>query len=94
MAPHIRSGALRTATSGIDPDHILVWGAVAMGGSIGAWLVRAGQPVRLVVPAEQRARVMRDTGFTIIGPVDEFRADADCVHPSDVTSVITTAYLP
>ena len=93
MAPHIRSGALRTATSGIDPDHILVWGAVAMGGSIGAWLVRAGQPVRLVDTAEQRARVMRDAGLKIFGAVDEFSLDADCVHPSDVTSEITTVFL-
>jgi 2-dehydropantoate 2-reductase len=64
-----------------------------MRGSIGAWLVRAGQPVLFVDTDEQRARVMRDAGLKIFGPVDEFSLDADCVHPSDVTSEITTVFL-
>ena len=77
----------------MNPDTIVIWGAGAMGGSIGAWLVRAGQPVLFVDTDEQHARTICDSGLKIIGPVDEFSVDADCVHPSDVTSEITTVFL-
>ena len=77
----------------MNSDTIVIWGAGAMGGSVGAWLVRAGQPVLFVDTDEQHARVIRDSGLKIIGPVDEFSVDADCVHPSAVTSEVTTVFL-
>ena len=77
MAPNIRSVALLTATFFMNSDTIVIWGAGAMGGSLGAWLLRAGQPVLFVDTDEQHAQVIRKSGLTIIGPVDEFSVDAD-----------------
>lgn len=50
----------------------LVWGAGAIGGTMGAYLARAGHDVTLVdIVAEHVAAINRD-GLRITGPVDEF----------------------
>ena len=50
----------------------LVWGAGAIGGTMGAYLARAGHDVTLVdVVAEHVAAIHRD-GLRITGPVEEF----------------------
>ncbi|ETX28606.1 ketopantoate reductase family protein [Roseivivax isoporae] len=50
---------------------ILIWGAGAIGGVIGATLARAGHPVHMVDIVEDHVAAMRK-GLVIEGPVDAF----------------------
>lgn len=52
-----------------------------MGGSIGAWLVRAGHEVVFVDSDDVHARAIRENGLRITGPVDAFTVEAFCGHP-------------
>jgi 2-dehydropantoate 2-reductase len=62
-------------------DPILVWGAGAMGGTIGAHLVRAGHDVTFVDIAEAHVRAMNDDGLRITGPVADFAVTTRAVLP-------------
>ena len=53
-------------------DPILLWGAGAIGGTIGAAWVRAGHDVVFVDSAADHVAAMRATGLAIEGPVEEF----------------------
>ena len=63
-----------------------IWGAGAMGGSLGAWLIRAGHDVRFVDSDDAHAAAIREGGLRITGPVDEFTIPASCVAPADMTA--------
>ena len=65
-------------------DPIVIWGAGAMGGSIGAWLVRAYQPVLLVDADRAHCLAIAEHGLRITGPVDEFTVDVGCLLPEQV----------
>lgn len=65
-------------------DPVIVWGAGAMGGSIGAWLIRAGHSVVLVDSDGEHAAAIRERGLQITGPVDAFTVRSDCLAPGDV----------
>lgn len=60
---------------------VIVWGAGAMGGSIGAWLIRAGHEVLFVDSDKEHAEAIRENGLSITGPVDEFTVEAYCADP-------------
>ncbi len=62
-------------------EPVIVWGAGAMGGSIGAWLIRGGHEVLFVDSDEEHARAIRENGLSITGPVDEFTVEAYCADP-------------
>jgi 2-dehydropantoate 2-reductase len=53
-------------------DAILVWGAGAVGGTIGAYLARAGHPVVVVDVAAEHVAAIRERGLAIEGPIDSF----------------------
>jgi 2-dehydropantoate 2-reductase len=53
-----------------------------MGGSIGAWLHRAGHPVLLVDDDKEHVAAINERGLRITGPVDEFTAKAHAARPS------------
>ncbi|MGY6411129.1 MAG: ketopantoate reductase family protein [Alkalilacustris sp.] len=62
---------------------ILIWGAGAIGGVIGAYLARAGHAVRMVdIEAEHVAAMRR--GLAIEGPVEAFAQPLDAVTPEGV----------
>ena len=50
----------------------LVWGAGAIGGTMGAYLSRAGHDVTLVDTVEEHVTAMNDAGLRITGPIAEF----------------------
>ena len=54
-------------------EPILIWGAGAIGGTIGAYWARAGVPVTLVDVVGEHVRACRTTGLEISGPVEEFK---------------------
>ncbi len=65
----------------MNQDTILIWGAGAIGGTLGAYLARAGEDVLLVDIVEPHVDAMNRDGLIIEGPVEAFtqnvRAD-DC----------------
>jgi len=74
-------------------EPIYVWGAGAMGGSIGAWLVRAGHEVIFVDADEAHVEAIRRDGLRITGPVADFTVRAPCLHPEEVGQGIETVLL-
>jgi 2-dehydropantoate 2-reductase len=59
-------------TGGADSGPILIWGAGAIGGTIGAYLARAGHPVVLVDVVAEHVAAIHERGLTIEGPIEEF----------------------
>ena len=66
-------------------DPILIWGAGAIGGTLGAWWARGGHDVLLVDTAADHVEVCRTTGLEIFGPVDEFTQRIPAVTPAELT---------
>lgn len=65
-------------------DPLLIWGAGAMGGSLGAWLRRAGHEVLLVDADEDHVSAIQERGLRITGPVERFTVRAPAVTPGEV----------
>ena len=54
------------------PARILIWGAGAIGGSVGAWLKRAGHDISFVDVVADHVASIRGDGLRITGPVEQF----------------------
>lgn len=65
-------------------EEVLIWGAGAIGGVLGAYMARAGVPVRMVDIVADHARACSTTGLHIAGPVEEFTQVVPCVTPDAV----------
>lgn len=65
-------------------DPILIWGAGAIGGSIGAWWARAGHDVLLVDTVEEHVQACRGMGLAIEGPVESFQVQVPALTPEEV----------
>lgn len=63
---------------------LLIWGAGAVGGTIGAWLARAGHDVTLVDTAQDHIEAINQRGLSITGPVDEFTVRVAAFTPQTV----------
>ena len=68
-------------------EPILIWGAGAIGGTIGAYWARAGVPVLLVDVVGEHVRACRTDGLEISGPVDQFKVVVPALEPHEVTGV-------
>ncbi len=71
--------------SGIEDSPLLIWGAGAMGGCIGAALARGGRSVLFVDKDLDHVQAMNEKGLRITGPVEEFTETAPATDPSGVT---------
>jgi 2-dehydropantoate 2-reductase len=60
---------------------ILIWGAGAIGGTLGAALVRNGADVVFVDNATAHVRAIRDKGLKITGPIFEDTIRAPAFEP-------------
>ncbi|MCG6986643.1 MAG: 2-dehydropantoate 2-reductase [Gemmatimonadetes bacterium] len=87
------SGVRPAGTDGGRLGPITIWGAGAMGGSIGAWLKRAGEDVRFVDVDEAHVRAIRERGLAITGPVDTFTVHAPALLPGEVGPGLGTVLL-
>ena len=74
-------------------DPILVWGAGAIGGSVGAWLKRAGHDVHFVDVVPDHVAAIRTTGLRITGPIDQFSVVAPAMLPNEVTGTYRRIFL-
>ncbi|MEJ2215589.1 MAG: 2-dehydropantoate 2-reductase [Gemmatimonadota bacterium] len=73
-------------------DTIVIWGAGAIGGTIGAYFSRAGHDVVFVDTVEEHTRAIRDRGLRITG-VEEFNARAPAYTPDTLNGVFGTILL-
>jgi 2-dehydropantoate 2-reductase len=64
---------------------VLIWGAGAIGGVLGAFWARAGVPVLLVDIDAAHVAACRTTGLRITGPVDAFAVTLPAVTPDELT---------
>jgi 2-dehydropantoate 2-reductase len=69
----------------VSEDTILIWGAGAIGGTIGAYLKRAGHDVLFVDIVPEHVAAIGGTGLRIEGPVEEFTVTAPAVTPDRLT---------
>jgi 2-dehydropantoate 2-reductase len=77
------------------PERILVWGAGAIGGTVGAFLARAGHDVTFVdiEPAHVAAIADPARGLSITGPVEALRVSAPAFVPEAVVGVWDQVFL-
>ncbi len=64
---------------------LLIWGAGAIGGTIGAYLARAGEDVLLVDTAADHVAAMRAEGLAIEGPIETFTVPVHAALPAEVS---------
>ena len=72
---------------------ILIWGAGAIGGTVGAYLARAGEDVLFVDRAGDHVTAMARNGLQIVGPIESFRVKAPAVLPADLRGKSDTVFL-
>lgn len=66
-------------------EPIVIWGAGAIGGTIGAYWARAGIPILLVDIVAEHVEACRTTGLKISGPIEEFTQVIPAVTPAELT---------
>jgi 2-dehydropantoate 2-reductase len=72
---------------------ILIWGAGAIGGTIGAYLVRAGHEVVFVDVVPEHVAAIRSTGLELVGPLGGFKATAAAFTPETLKGRFTRTLL-
>ena len=65
-------------------EPILIWGSGAIGGTVGAFLARAGRDVLMVDVVSEHVAHMQANGLAIEGPVDCFSASVEAASPEEV----------
>lgn len=64
---------------------VVIWGAGAVGGTIGAYLVRAGHEVLFVDIEADHLHAIRARRLEIEGPIDAFMTGGPAVTPTEMT---------
>ena len=62
-------------------DDVVIWGAGAIGGTIGAYLARAGANPLLVDTDAAHVAALNANGLKITGPIEEFSVSVRAVTP-------------
>ncbi|MGF6228383.1 2-dehydropantoate 2-reductase [Inquilinus ginsengisoli] len=76
-----------------DASPILIWGAGAIGGTVGAALLRAGVDVLFVDQVAEHVAAINDRGLRITGPIDEYTVPARAVTPDAVMGEFDRIFL-
>jgi 2-dehydropantoate 2-reductase len=72
---------------------ILIWGAGAIGGTIGAYLKRAGHDIVFVDIVPEHVAAISGPGLRIEGPVEEFAVSAPAFTPDKLTGKFERIFL-
>jgi 2-dehydropantoate 2-reductase len=75
------------------PERILIWGAGAIGGSVGAWLKRAGHDITFVDVVPEHVAAIRGDGLRITGPVEEFSVSTPAFLPEELAGTWQRIFL-
>jgi len=65
-------------------EDLVIWGAGAIGGTIGAALARAGQDPLLIDAAEDHVAAMNSRGLKITGPHEDYATPVRAMTPAQV----------
>jgi 2-dehydropantoate 2-reductase len=74
-------------------EDLVIWGAGAIGGTVGAYLSRAGQNPLLVDADEGHVATMMHSGLMITGPIAEFAISVRAATPAEVHGPIRRVML-
>jgi 2-dehydropantoate 2-reductase len=74
-------------------ERILIWGAGAIGGTVGAYLQRAGFDITTVDANDAHVRAIRERGLRITGPIENFTQKLPAYLPGEITGVWGTVFL-
>lgn len=74
-------------------DGILIWGAGAIGGTLGAYLARAGERITFVDIVPEHVAAIRSSGLHIEGPVDTFVAKVPAFLPGELKGTWSRIFL-
>jgi 2-dehydropantoate 2-reductase len=74
-------------------QELVIWGAGAIGGTVGAYLARAGQDPLLVDADKDHVATMQLAGLKITGPVAEFAVPVRAATPDEVRGPIRRVML-
>ncbi|WP_048646342.1 ketopantoate reductase family protein [Nitratireductor soli] len=74
-------------------EPILIWGAGAIGGALGAFWARAGHDVLMVDVVAEHVAAIRTEGLSIEGPVAEFRQKTAAAIPDELTGTFSRVVL-
>jgi 2-dehydropantoate 2-reductase len=64
---------------------VLIWGAGAIGGTLGAYLARGGDAVTMVDTAVEHVDTIARDGLRITGPIDEFTVRVPAFTPQTIS---------
>ncbi len=78
---------------GVIADRMLVWGVGAIGGTVAAYLRRAGLDVDAVDTNPAHVAAVRAKGLTITGPIDAFTQPLPIDTPANLDGVRNTIFL-
>ncbi len=93
-APDADEGAMNDAgASRAAARRVLVWGAGAIGGTVAAYLRRAGLGVTAVDANREHVRAVSESGLHITGPIDSFTQPLAMLLPESVEGVWDIALL-
>ncbi len=71
----------------VSEPPLLIWGAGAIGGTIGAYLARAGHGVLFVDTDPDHVARINEGGLTISGPIECFTVPAKAVTPESLDGI-------
>jgi 2-dehydropantoate 2-reductase len=74
-------------------EPILIWGAGAIGGTLGAYFVQAGHQVVFVDRAADHVEVINAQGLRLEGPIQEFTVQARAFIPEQLEGKFETVFL-
>lgn len=84
---------MSSARESQQPKRILVWGAGAIGGTIGAHAARAGHEVTFVDNDAAHVEAIREHGLRLTGPIASFTVNAPAYLPQAVTGAWDMVFL-
>lgn len=77
----------------MSSEHITIVGAGAIGGTMGAYLARAGHGVTFVDAAEDHVRAINERGLTIESGTEVFTVRAPAVTPREIRGPLGMVFL-
>ncbi len=80
-----RTNFFTSGAGNLPRQPFLVWGAGAIGGTVAAYLRRAGIELKVVDINGEHVEAMRQSGLTIEGPVGEFSQPLEAATPDELT---------
>ena len=64
---------------------VLIWGAGAIGGTLGAYFTRAGHDITLVDTVAEHIEAISNQGLSITGPLETFNVRVPAFTPAELT---------